>query len=200
MKAALVKRGMLLALCGVAMAGIGYRARVVAVAAIQRPIAPTTTNGRHNDDARAAASVSKKTAKADETQKKAKADKSAAPLTNDARLASLRKPLSLESSHNPFAASSWLPPPPPVEVQPVAEVRPAPPTAPPVPFAYVGELDSKAAKPQVFLSKADQLLIVSPGDVIDGQYRVESISEADVVLTYLPLSEKQVITIPSEGK
>jgi hypothetical protein len=43
-------------------------------------------------------------------------------------------------------------------------------------------------------------LIVSPGDVIDGQYRVESVSESDVVLTYLPLNQMQVVSIPREGK
>jgi len=61
-------------------------------------------------------------------------------------------------------------------------------------------MDAKAAKPQVFLSNGDQLLIVSPGDVIDNQYRVESVSESDVVLTYLPLHERQVVAIPREDK
>ena len=121
-----------------------------------------------------------------------------APIADLLREQPLRAPLSLESAHDPFTASSWLPPPP-VEV-PAAPVRPPPPTAPPVPFAYVGQLDAKAAKPQVFLSNGDQLLIVSPGDVIDNQYRVESVSESDVVLTYLPLHERQVVAIPREDK
>jgi hypothetical protein len=117
--------------------------------------------------------------------------------TPNPKLGALRKPMSLESRNNPFAASSWLPPPPPV-VQAPPEPAP-PPTAPPVPYVYVGKLDGSALKPQVFLASGDQLLIVSQGEVVDGQYRVESISDADVVLTYLPLNQRQVISIPGEG-
>ncbi|WP_176108500.1 hypothetical protein [Paraburkholderia youngii] len=116
-----------------------------------------------------------------------------APTARD-KLRALRTPLSLESANNPFAASSWLPPPPPVVVAPAPPEPVAPPTAPPVPFTYLGELDAKAAKPQVFLSNGDRLLIVSPGEVIDEQYRIESISESGVVLTYLPLNERQILT------
>lgn len=118
--------------------------------------------------------------------------------TPNEKLAALRKPMSLESRNNPFAASSWLPPPPPVVQAPPEP--PPPPTAPPVPYVYLGKLDGSALKPRVFLSSGDQLLIVSQGEVVDGQYRVESISDADIVLTYLPLNQKQVISMPSEGK
>lgn len=118
--------------------------------------------------------------------------------TPDQKLAALRKPMSLESRNNPFAASSWLPPPPPV-VQAAPE-PPPPPTAPPVPYVYLGKLDGSTLKPRVFLSSGDQLLIVSQGEVVDGQYRVVSISDADIVLTYLPLNQRQVISMQSEGK
>ncbi|SIT45858.1 conserved hypothetical protein [Paraburkholderia piptadeniae] len=117
--------------------------------------------------------------------------------TLGARLAALRKPMSLESRNNPFAASSWLPPPPVVQAPPEP---PPPPTAPPMPYVYLGKLDGSTLKPRVFLSSGDQLLIVSQGEIVDGQYRVESISDGDVVLTYLPLNQKQVISIPGEGK
>ncbi|MEX3937289.1 hypothetical protein AB4Y32_37105 [Paraburkholderia phymatum] len=118
--------------------------------------------------------------------------------TSSEKLAALRKPMSLESRNNPFAASSWLPPPPPVVQAPPEP--PPPPTAPPVPYVYLGKLDGSTLKPRVFLSSGDQLLIVSQGEIVDGQYRVESISDGDIVLTYLPLNQKQVISIPGEGK
>ena len=118
--------------------------------------------------------------------------------TPEQRLAALRKPMSLESRNNPFAASSWLPPPPPV-VQAAPE-PPPPPTAPPMPYLYLGKLDDSTLKPRVFLSRGDQLLIVSQGEVVEGQYRVESISDGDVVLIYLPLNQRQVISMQSEGK
>ncbi|WP_233867584.1 hypothetical protein [Paraburkholderia adhaesiva] len=115
------------------------------------------------------------------------------------RLASLRAPLSLTAANNPFISSSWLPPPPKVEVTEAPPPPPPPPTAPPLPFAYLGQLDAQSAKPQVFLSKGDDLLIVSPGDVIDASYRVESISDAEIVMVYLPLNQRQVISMRSEG-
>ncbi|MEX3920588.1 hypothetical protein AB4Y43_30930 [Paraburkholderia sp. BR10872] len=199
MKPALPMR-VLLVFCAIAAAGAGYR---VLVAARQMPAQVVALDSQRRIDMHARLDARRHThateaaAKAAATAS-ASASASSASSSAHAKLVSLRAPLSLESAHDPFTASSWLPPPP-VEV-PAAPVRPAPPTAPPVPFAYVGQLDAKAAKPQVFLSNADQLLIVSPGDVIDNQYRVESVSESDVVLTYLPLHERQVVAIPREDK
>ncbi|MGF6598951.1 hypothetical protein P3T23_003668 [Paraburkholderia sp. GAS448] len=190
MKPALVKR-VLLTLCGIAAVGGGYRSLV---AVTRTPAATAAINGPHRDDARA------RTVAVHRQSSRHADPHTAAPATPRARLVSLRAPLSVESTRNPFAASSWLPPPPPVVVPVVPEVRAAPPTAPPVPFTYMGQLDAKKAKPQVFLSSGDRLLIVSPGDVVDEQYRVESVSESDVVLTYLPLNLMQVVSIPREGK
>jgi hypothetical protein len=115
------------------------------------------------------------------------------------KLAALRSPLSPEAQNDPFNVQSWLPPPPPPPA-PVAEaVQAPPPVAPPLPFTYVGMSNANQAKPQVFLANGDQLLIVSPGDVIDGRYRFESIAATGAVFTYLPLQEKQVMTIEGEG-
>jgi hypothetical protein len=122
-----------------------------------------------------------------------------AQMTARDKLALLRLPLSPDSANDPFTVSSWLPPPAPPAPPPPA-VRPAPPTAPPLPFGFVGQLDADAAKSQVFLSSGDRLLIVSPGDVIDGQYRLESIAATGVTFTYLPLNVKQVMSTQGEGK
>ncbi|MGF6758150.1 hypothetical protein [Paraburkholderia sp. GAS42] len=212
MKPALVKR-VLQTLCGIAAAGAGCLALV---AATHTPAELAAINVQHRDDTRARpASVhgqplphtASQAATRASTHAAAQAPApashstaaSATPATPRARLMSLRAPLSIESANNPFAASSWLPPPP-VVVPVVPEVRAAAPVAPLVPFTYLGELDSKAAKPQVFLSNGDRLLIVSPGEVVDDQYRVESVSESDVVLTYLPLNQTQTVSIPREGK
>ncbi len=115
------------------------------------------------------------------------------------RLASLRAPLSPDTANDPFSVSSWLPPPPPPAPPPPA-LPPAAPTAPPLPFGYVGALGADAAKEQVFLSSGERLLIVSLGDVIDGQYRLESITATGVTFTYLPLNVKQVMSTQGEGK
>lgn len=195
-------RRIALALCCVLVAGAGYR---VLVAAMQQP-APVPAfgglhrNGGHTPPARtaapAAAAHAAVPASVSVTAPRP-ASAGAAAATPQEKLAALRAPVSIEAAHDPFTASSWLPPPP-VVVPTLPDTRPAPPSAPPVPFTYVGEQDAKAAKPHVFLSNGDQLLIVSPGDVIDGQYRVESVSESNVVLTYLPLNQVQVVAIPRE--
>jgi hypothetical protein len=70
---------------------------------------------------------------------------------------------------------------------------PPPPKAPPLPFAFVGLVEQGAGKPQAFLSRGDALFIVAAGDVIEEKYRVESLSPASVVMTYLPLTERQVL-------
>ncbi|KVD76338.1 hypothetical protein WS62_31875 [Burkholderia sp. ABCPW 14] len=197
MKLALVKRVPAFAILGIAMAWTGYRVQMAAM----RPHAPIAAAG---DGARAIGSRAQPVLAARQSSRLAALPAAlgdaagTVPTIRSTKLAELRPPLSVDSARNPFAASSWLPPLP--EVPPAPAVRPAPPTPPPLPFAYVGGLDQKAAKPRAFLSNADQLLIVSPGDVVDGQYRVESISDTDVVLTYLPLNQRQVIAVPSEGK
>lgn len=210
-KPALLKR-VLLTFFGIAVVGLGYRAQVTAT---QTPTVLAALHGQGHDDTRArSASVHQQSsasavpvtsrgaaaAAVPASHAVAASAKPAIAATPRAKLTALRTPLSIESANNPFAASSWLPPPPPVEVAVVPEVPAPAPTAPPVPFTYLGELDAKAAKPQVFLSNGDRLLIVSPGEVVDDQYRVESVSESDVVLTYLPLNQTQSVSIPREAK
>jgi hypothetical protein len=194
-------RRVLLPVCAVAAAGFAFRDLM---ATIQIPEAVVATGGAHRDGARTrpVALHREGAPHAPAAASHAASAAGARPaMTPRERLAALRTPLSLESANNPFAASSWLPPPPPpVEVAPAPPAPAPPPTAPPVPFTYLGELNAKAAKPQVFLSSGDRLLIVSPGEVVDGQYRVDSISETDVVLTYLPLNQRQSISTQSEGK
>lgn len=127
--------------------------------------------------------------------------KAGSGMTPRERLVSLRPPLSLESASDPFGVLSWLPPPPPPPPPaPSAPVQEAAPVAPPLPFAYVGTFNADAVKPQVFLSSGERLLIVSPGDVIDARYRLESITDATAVFTYLPLNEKQIMSLQGEGK
>ncbi|KVM86036.1 hypothetical protein WJ60_19960 [Burkholderia ubonensis] len=193
-----------LAVCCIVAGVVGYRMLVAASPApspraafdrLHRDGAPARPVAGHRaPPSRAIAQAASAAAAASS----ARVDAPTPAATPREKLAALRAPVSVESANDPFTASSWLPPPP-VEA-PLPTARPAPPTAPPVPFTYVGELDAKADKPQVFLSNGDQLLIVSPGDVIDGQYRVDAVSASNVVLTYLPLNQTQVVSIPVEAK
>ncbi|KWB78228.1 hypothetical protein [Burkholderia ubonensis] len=182
-----------LAVCCIVAGVVGYR---MLVAASPAPSPRAAFDRLHRDGAPARPVAGHRAPPSRAIAQAASAASAAA--TPREKLAALRAPVSVESANDPFTASSWLPPPP-VEA-PLPAARPAPPTAPPVPFTYVGELDAKADKPQVFLSNGDQLLIVSPGDVIDGQYRVDAVSASNVVLTYLPLNQTQVVSIPVEAK
>jgi hypothetical protein len=99
------------------------------------------------------------------------------------------------AAKDPFTARGWLPPPPPPP-PPAAEAPappPPPPTAPPVPFRFVGLLEEKSSKPAAFIAKGDALYVVHVGDVVESTYRVESFNSAQVVVTYLPLQQRQTI-------
>lgn len=92
---------------------------------------------------------------------------------------------------NAFSSTSWYVPPPPAKALP-----PPKPTAPPLPFTFMGRYDD-ARKAVVMLVKGDRLYTVSVGDVIDGTYRVDRISDKSVDLIYLPLHEMQ--SLPAGG-
>lgn len=110
-----------------------------------------------------------------------------------------RADVKTDAAGNPFRSSNWAPPPPPPP-KPVALPPPPPPpapTAPPVPYRFVGKLEARNAAPRAFLAKGEALVIVSAGDTLDNLYKVESLGQTEVVLTYLPLNQRQ--TIPMTG-
>lgn len=113
-----------------------------------------------------------------------------------------RASIAAEATGDPFAATSFAPPPPPPP--PPAPVvpppPPPPPKAPPLPFTFVGLVEQGAGKPQAFLARGDALFIVAAGDVIEEKYRVESLSPASVVMTYLPLTERQVLNVSGSSQ
>jgi len=109
-----------------------------------------------------------------------------------------RSKIAGSADKDPFAARGWLPPPPPPLPVSAIEAAPAlapPPTAPPVPFRFVGLIEEKSAKPAAFIAKGDALFVVHVGDVVENTYRVESFDSAQVVVTYLPLQQRQTIEV-----
>jgi hypothetical protein len=112
-----------------------------------------------------------------------------------------RNLVAFENEKDIFSPHSWLPPPPPPP--PPQAVAPAPPPPPPMapllPFSFFGSLDEKGLARRVFLTKGDQLVIVKANDIVEGQYRVDQITENAVDLTYLPLNQKQSISIQQGG-
>ena len=142
----------------------------------------------------------------DKTDRRDAKRSQAAPMLDGLRDGSLAIPerdrVAPKTDGDAFAVLSWLPPPPP---PPVAVIRPPPPppapVAPPLPFTFVGLMESGGPRPQAFLSKGETLLIVGAGDVLDNNtYRVDSLSSQKIEITYLPLNTAQTLNIQGASK
>lgn len=67
---------------------------------------------------------------------------------------------------------------------------PPPPTAPPLPLRYLGRMiDGQVA--QLFVSLNGDSMALKPGDIVAGNYRLESINDRNAVFTYIPLNQTQ---------
>ncbi|MDP1933966.1 MAG: hypothetical protein U1D41_00650 [Nitrosomonas sp.] len=102
-----------------------------------------------------------------------------------------------------FASTTWAPKQPQVnpEEQAIiaaqaakASAPPPAPTAPPLQFKYAGKaiVDNET---WVFLSQAGENLIAKLGGKINDKYRLDSINDDAITMTYLPLNTKQILTI-----
>lgn len=106
-------------------------------------------------------------------------------------LSALRRPPASDKPEDAFAAKSWYVPPPPPKAGP-----PPAPTAPPLPFAYMGRMVEDGTT-TVFLTKQDRNYAAKVGDTLDGTYRVDDIDAGSVTLTYLPLNTQQTLAMGS---
>jgi hypothetical protein len=95
-----------------------------------------------------------------------------------------------------FNAIRWQRPEPAPLVRPVVIAPPPPPSAPPMPFTFVGLLMQGAAKPKAFIAKGEALMMVSTGDLLENNtYRVDGISDQEIVITYLPMNTRHNLTV-----
>ena len=101
------------------------------------------------------------------------------------------RPLLAEARAGLFEVRSWLPPAPPQVI-----VAPAPPTAPPLPYKFAGKL-LQNGQLQVFLSKGDATISITPGQLLDSIYRVEAIDENKITLVHLPSGIADSIPVQS---
>lgn len=118
-------------------------------------------------------------------------------------LQKLQRSAAPEPESDPFAARSFRPAPPPKPKHVAAAAAavalpppppPPPPQAPPLPFIYMGRLNEEQ-NTTVFLTAGDRNLVVKPGDVIDNTYRIEQVTDSSVVMTYLPMNQRQTLAI-----
>lgn len=94
-----------------------------------------------------------------------------------------------EFSAELFGSHNWQPP-----AIKSGAVLPSAPTAPPMPYKYAGKL-VQGGLSSVLLAKGDSVFPIEEGQTLDGVYRVESIGETRITLTYLPLKHKETIPV-----
>ncbi|MBC7780883.1 MAG: hypothetical protein H7125_12355 [Proteobacteria bacterium] len=63
-----------------------------------------------------------------------------------------------------------------------------------MPYTYFGQ-SIQDGQTVVFVTRQERTFVLRVGEVLENQYRVEEIRPPDVVLTYLPLNERQVMKI-----
>lgn len=108
-----------------------------------------------------------------------------------------RPDIVLEGTINltPTPASQWGPP---SQVESPANQPPPKPTAPPLPFSYFGRMVNLEGKTIFFVvNQQKKLISLERGEIIESLYKVDAIDASEIVFTYLPLKEKQVLPIQS---
>lgn len=108
-------------------------------------------------------------------------------------LAKLQRPSAPAAQGDPFAPRSFAPPP-----RPAQAAAAEPPSAPSLPFTYVGRLTQDGVT-EVFVTRGDELISVAAGRNIDAEYRVDAISESRIAFTYLPLKTRQSLELDGNG-
>lgn len=96
---------------------------------------------------------------------------------------------------DPFARRSFAPA---QEARAAEAAPPAAPQAPELPFKYLGKV-IEDGKLSVFLSRGDDSYSLQSGKrhKLDDQYRVDKVTETQVVFTYLPMKTQQTLDIPA---
>lgn len=107
-----------------------------------------------------------------------------------------REPL-IETAADPFKVVSFLPPPKPVEAVPVAAPPPPAPVAPPFPYRYLGRMLSVDGKLLTYLARGDAIVPIQLNQVLDHDYRIDTLNDTELVITYLPLDERVRIPVRS---
>jgi len=98
-----------------------------------------------------------------------------------------------------FATYSFLPPAPSPAALAAAAARQGPPpapVAPPLPFRYQGKLMEEGGI-TVFLAQGERILPARAGDLLNNQYRVESVTATAITFMFEPLKQRQTLTIGS---
>jgi hypothetical protein len=81
---------------------------------------------------------------------------------------------------------------------PVAKAPPPPPPPKPVPppfgYAYMGGLTEDGVR-TAFFTQGERIIAVKAGDTVDAAFRIDTMTEKQMTLTYLPLNETVVLAL-----
>jgi hypothetical protein len=98
-----------------------------------------------------------------------------------------------------FSPQSWyVAPPPPPPAPPAAYQPPPAPTAPPLPFAFMGSYRTQGGGAVYYLTAGDRVYDVKVGDTLDNTYSVDGVKSGQLLLTYMPLKIQQSIAVGDE--
>jgi len=135
------------------------------------------------------------------------ADRPSSHVATPSPLGAAAKP-SMEAvtvADDPFAPRGWqaLPAPPaapvaapPAVVAPVAPPVIEAPVAPALPYAFMGRFDD-GGRQVVYLSRNEQTFVVTPGETLEGMYKVLVMDPRRIEFEHIPTGTKQVLTIPA---
>lgn len=94
---------------------------------------------------------------------------------------------------DPFARRSFSP----AQAAPqVVNAPAAAPTAPPLPFVYLGKA-IEDGRLEVFLGRGERSYSVHARQKLDDDYRIDKVTETSITFTYLPLKTRQTLDIPA---
>jgi hypothetical protein len=115
-------------------------------------------------------------------------------------LAALRRAGPASEPLDAFESKSWYvpPPAPPPAAARVEITLPPAPTAPQLPFSFLGQYQEDD-RLVILLMRGERMLLVKAGEVIDGVYRVEGIEGRLLTLLYLPLGVRQTLDVEPPG-
>ena len=97
-----------------------------------------------------------------------------------------------------FSPQSWYVAPPPPPPAPVVYQPPPAPTAPPLPFAFMGSYRTQGGGAVYYLTAGDRVYDVKVGDTLDNTYSVDGVKSGQLLLTYMPLKIQQSLAVGDE--
>jgi len=102
----------------------------------------------------------------------------------------IKKTRSSSGNEDLFRSKSWYIPPPPPPPAP-----PPKPVAPPLPFTFLGKSTQPDGSQTLFISDQTKVFLIHGGETLDNNYHVDGIEDGKLVITYLPLKQKQYLNL-----